>query len=692
MRARPFAFLAVLLAFLASDALHAGPGALDPTYGTAGIATTPGLAATALAIAPDGRLMGAGATTTSPARFAVARFAPSGALEPTFGTGGTATAGVGVGDAVATALAIQPDRRTLATGYAYGVGDDPTSNARVVLVRFDSEGRLDSAFGSDGMVTTAILPRASGMGESIVVGRLELLPDGKALVGGSAVSASGARSTFLIRYHPDGALDATFGDGGIVRIAPASPAHLDVTFGPLLLADGRMLLFGRLAQSPDPTRPAVVRFLSDGRVDASFGNAGASELPFAVTGALQLADKRLLITGAQSGPPSLRLARLTPDGTLDGSFGNGGMVVTPFGECRPPVSAQFDPCPTARTAVALQPDGQIVQTGAGIDNGDNVTAIARFHPDGSLDTTFGEGGRVAGRPAVDGKAVAIENDGLRIYVGGWPYFGDTRIARYLLATTPGAIALTSSANPAATGQGVTLTATVIGQSPTGSVTFRSNDSVITGCLGVPLGATTTAQATATCTVTLPVGSSELVAEYSGNSVNSPLVSAALIQSVGEVAGTLVVEFFNAGLGGYFISADRDEIAGLDAVPASGWQRTGQAFHAFANGVARTRPMCRYFSGVAFAPASSHFFSASLSECSAVPRPWIREGDVIPVALPAEDGSCVNGTTPLYRLYNNSMGGVPHHRYTTSAAVRASMLAAGWIGEGAGVGVMACVLA
>ena len=71
--------------------------------------------------------------------------------------------------------------------------------------------------------------------------------------------------------------------------------------------------------------------------------------------------------------------------------------------------------------------------------------------------------------------------------------------------------------------------------------------------------------------------------------------------------------------------------------------------------------------------------------------WQFEGNRFAVKLPDAQGRCGAGETALFRLYNQSQGGVPNHRYTTSPAIRASMVAAGWVPEGSGeLGVIGCV--
>ena len=64
--------------------------------------------------------------------------------------------------------------------------------------------------------------------------------------------------------------------------------------------------------------------------------------------------------------------------------------------------------------------------------------------------------------------------------------------------------------------------------------------------------------------------------------------------------------------------------------------------------------------------------------------WLLESSAaFYIAVPGEDGSCDTGLTPVYRLYNNGQGAAPNHRYTTDFAVRAQMLAQGWVPEGLG---------
>jgi uncharacterized protein DUF5648 len=157
-------------------------------------------------------------------------------------------------------------------------------------------------------------------------------------------------------------------------------------------------------------------------------------------------------------------------------------------------------------------------------------------------------------------------------------------------------------------------------------------------------------------------------------------------------GRTAVEYLYPDWNMYFVTAIPAEILLLDAGAFPGWQRTGQQFHVFpaGNAPASALPVWRFFS-TSFAPKSSHFYTALPVEYNAllVNHDWQLEGQVFNIPVPALDGSCPAATIPVYRLYNNGMGGAPNHRFTVDATVRAQMIAAGWVPEGYGIGVGFC---
>jgi uncharacterized protein DUF5648 len=155
---------------------------------------------------------------------------------------------------------------------------------------------------------------------------------------------------------------------------------------------------------------------------------------------------------------------------------------------------------------------------------------------------------------------------------------------------------------------------------------------------------------------------------------------------------VVVEYFHAAFGHYFITNLATEITALDGGTFAGWARTGRIFHAYiaSNGI--VVPVCRFFT-VAFPPTSSHFYTPFAGECQGLKsgQDWQYEGETFFVDVPDANGVCAGTAQPIYRLYNNGLGGAPNHRYATDPAVRAEMLAKGWISEGLGpLGVIFCV--
>jgi Bacterial Ig-like domain (group 3)/Repeat of unknown function (DUF5648) len=241
----------------------------------------------------------------------------------------------------------------------------------------------------------------------------------------------------------------------------------------------------------------------------------------------------------------------------------------------------------------------------------------------------------------------------------------------------------------------TASATVAGNSPTGTVEFRDGAAAIAGCGTVPLNLSSGNSVAQCTTASLTIGAHVLNAAYAGDVFNPVGVSSTLIQIVSTPGMDIALEYQYPPWNHFFITSLPSEIAALDGGVFPGWQRTGESFAVYPNGAPQSVTQCRFFSGSSFAPKSSHFYTPNQFECNFVNRTesaiWIFEGNVTPVQLPDASGNCAAGARPLYRLFNNGQGGAPNHRYTTSFATRASMIAQGWIPEGAGtIGVIACV--
>lgn len=158
---------------------------------------------------------------------------------------------------------------------------------------------------------------------------------------------------------------------------------------------------------------------------------------------------------------------------------------------------------------------------------------------------------------------------------------------------------------------------------------------------------------------------------------------------------VVKEFFNAPLGHYFLTANPLEQAALGAPPFADWQPTGRAFNAYdatKSPPAASAPVCRFFNDH-FGATSTHFYALP-DACGQVlarfPDWTLEDPQVFYMLVPSADGTCADGADPVFRLYNNGMGGAPNHRFVTSLDDRAAMIARGYTPEGAGaLGVAMC---
>lgn len=148
--------------------------------------------------------------------------------------------------------------------------------------------------------------------------------------------------------------------------------------------------------------------------------------------------------------------------------------------------------------------------------------------------------------------------------------------------------------------------------------------------------------------------------------------------------TRAYEFYYAPFDHYFSTSDPVEIDGLDRGIIAGWTRTGAFTRVELPTPLPRRPVCRFF-GTGFAPKSSHFYTPYPDECEIVKQDpkWVYENIAFGWRLPDANGVCEVGYRPLYRLYNNFVGGAPNHRYTTSLRDFYAMLGEGWVFEGDG---------
>jgi uncharacterized delta-60 repeat protein len=339
-----------------------------------------------------------------------------GTLDPTFGSGGTVSVSLSpsLPADFLNALAIQPDGKLVAAG---GVNSGGTAG-EFAVARFNTDGSLDTGFGTNGSTFTALASVPPGFANGTVARGVALQPDGKILLAGS-YSAGGGLSHFgLVRYNADGSLDQGFGSGGIVKTAVDSS---DFATAVALQADGKIVVVDSAPTDGGFSDFAVVRYNSDGTLDTSFGTNGVVETPppfftdAAAKAVVIQPDGKIVVGGHTStsgGGFRFAVLRYNPDGHLDPSFGSGGKVFDNFGP-----GFSFEDV----RAIALQADGKIVATGAVLDPSSRVdVALARYNADGSRDTSFDGTGHATlnvNGTNDSGEAVAVQANGNVVVAG-----------------------------------------------------------------------------------------------------------------------------------------------------------------------------------------------------------------------------------------------------------------------------------
>jgi len=389
-----------------------GPGSLDETFDTDGKVTTDfggaGDYADAVAVQADGKIVAGGTTRQAgglPSKFALARYNTNGSLDSSFGSGGKVITSVSpkAGIGELREILIQPDGMIIAAGITQNGG---WTVSDFVVVRYKADGSLDNSFGSKGKVTTGF-----GVGSDDQVRDAVLQPDGKIVVVGLTYNGS-TGVIAAARYNPNGTLDTTFSGDGKMTTALARGAT-----GVALQADGKVILAG--------FDFALLRLNANGSVDTSFGSGGVVTNPFSTeshaTSVAVQTDGRIVAAGLSYGANGQdhALARYNTDGSLDTTFDGDGLQVVS-------VSSDHD----WAQDLAIQTDGKIVTSGiAQTETGYN-TAILRFNSDGSLDSGFGTGGVVTTANG-GGHAMAIQSDGKIVSAGPAPSAGgDFAVARY----------------------------------------------------------------------------------------------------------------------------------------------------------------------------------------------------------------------------------------------------------------------
>lgn len=414
--------------------IAAADGDLDSTFGAGGKVVTDFFgrsnSANAIALQSDGKIVVTGdvLSATGPPDIGVARYNIDGTLDTAFGTGGRVTTDFAGRSDVGTAITVQPDGKILVAGGA----DLGVSNFDFALVRYNVDGSLDSTFGSGGKVTTDF------NGGLDAASAIALQGNGRIVLAGFATA--GDAHMALARYNTNGGLDTTFGAGG--KVTTNINGTRDFASAVAIQSDGKIVAGG---STVDPIFSfvtfALARYNADGSLDSTFGSGGkvTTKVVFGdgeddeISGLTIQPDGRILAAGRANFAQDFGLVRYQTNGALDTAFGTSGVVTTDFNGS---IDRAF--------GMALQIDGKIVLAGAA-----NLTTgstgdfgLARYNPNGSLDSTFGAGGKVItdfGGNVDIARGVVLQSDNRILAAGSTistPGTGDIALARYLATAQP----------------------------------------------------------------------------------------------------------------------------------------------------------------------------------------------------------------------------------------------------------------
>ncbi len=358
-------------------------GALDTTFGNNGVARvdfgSANEAVRGLAVLPDHSIVTTGTTGEN---VFVAKFTSAGALDPTFGTAGKTVTDLGGSDQ-ANALLIDGSGRIVIAG---------SDGLHFAAARYFSTGVLDTTFGSHGIeiLVSPAVPASVATANAIALDSHQNL-----VLAGGAFGVNGTLTGYfaVARLTPNGQIDTTFGTNGLAlnSFSSVSNNYHEQALSVMVDSAGRINVTGSALPGLGNGDLVATRLLASGALDTSFGTNGAKFVDFGAddTGGAGMIDSQghLIVVGTTDNQknPDAAIAQLNTNGVLDTTWGQGGLMTTDF-------LRGSDAQPETAT---LQANGSVIIAGStrsGFSGAD--FALVRFNADGSIDTNFGNNGRV----------------------------------------------------------------------------------------------------------------------------------------------------------------------------------------------------------------------------------------------------------------------------------------------------------
>ncbi|WP_375471149.1 DUF4347 domain-containing protein [uncultured Nostoc sp.] len=412
---------------MATYASVLGVVVLDTSFNTTGKITTDFNSnddyGYSITVQADGKILVAGETYNgTDYDFAIVRYNSDGTLDTSFNTTGKVTTDFNSNDDYSNSIIVQADGKILVAGTSYN-----GTNNDFAIVRYNSDGTLDTSFNTTGKVTTDFNSN-DDYSNSIIV-----QADGKILVAGT--SYNGTNNDFaIVRYNSDGTLDTSFNTTG--KVTTDFNSNDDSGNSITVQPDGKILVGGYTDNGTDYDF-AIVRYNSNGTLDTSFNTTGKVTTDFnsnddsgySIT--VQV-DGKVLVAGISYNETNndFAIVRYNSDGTLDTSFNTTGKVTT-----------DFDTNDDYGYSITVQADGKILVAGTSNNGTNNDFAIVRYNSDGTLDTSFNTTGKVTTDFDTNddyGYSIAAQADGT-ILVAGTSNNGtdnDFAVARYFVNQVP----------------------------------------------------------------------------------------------------------------------------------------------------------------------------------------------------------------------------------------------------------------
>ncbi len=385
------------------------PGELDTTWSSDGKVSTAIGAGNergyAVALDSSGRAVVAGYSYNGTNNdFAIARYTTSGVLDTDFSSDGLITVDVSAGgNDIAYAIAIQSDGKILVGGQAGSTG-----NLNFAVIRLSTSGALDDSYGAGGIMT------ANFNNQDDIVRAMALDSNGKLVVTGPSTSLTGNMRFAVVRFNTDGSLDTSFDTDGKATYQPVSEADNDA-YAIAIQSNGKIVVAGGTVSGS--YQFSVMRISSAGALDTTFDTDGYALVD--VTGGTDIAKAmkidssgNIVLAGSNSGS-TMTVVKLSSAGALDTAFDTDGIATVDIGTGADDAAA-----------LAIDSSGYIIVAGFAT-NTDKDFGLARLSSTGSLDATFDGDGKIATDYALGATnhnsifGLALQSDGKIVAVGDY---------------------------------------------------------------------------------------------------------------------------------------------------------------------------------------------------------------------------------------------------------------------------------